>query len=51
MDKPITWRGYLRLTAICTVIGSAISGAYMVMLMEPAWWKATKDFIRRLFRK
>lgn len=51
MDKPVTWGGYLKLCGICTVIGTAISGVYCILLMEPAWWIATKDFVRRLFKR
>lgn len=49
MDKPVTWRGYFKLSGICTVIGTAISAAFFIVLMEPAWWKVTKDFVKRLF--
>lgn len=51
MDKPITWRGYLTLTGICTTIGMVISGIGWMLLIEPDWWLATKDFVRRLFRR
>lgn len=50
-NKPITWGGFLTITGICTAIGTVISAVYCVILMEPAWWKATKDFMRRLFKK
>ncbi len=51
MDKPVTWGGYLKLAGICTAIGTAIGAVYCVVLMEPAWWKATKSFVKRLFRR
>ena len=43
MDKSITWGGYFKLCGICTVVGTAIAA------IEPAWWIATKNFVRRLF--
>lgn len=51
MDKPITWRGYLKLCVICGVIGSITVAIEYAVFMEPAWWIATKDFVRRLFKK
>lgn len=51
MDKPVTWGAYLKLSGVCALIGTAISVASCIMLMEPAWWKATRDFVRRLFKK
>lgn len=51
MDKPVTWGTYLKLTGICALIGTAISVISSVMLMEPAWWKATKELVRRLLKK
>lgn len=50
-SEPVTWRGYLKLCGIFALIGTAISVIANVILMKPAWWKATKDFVRRLFRK
>ena len=49
MDKPITWGAFLALSGICTVVGTAIAAIELVVFMEPAWWKATKNFVRRLF--
>ena len=49
MDKPATWGGLLKLSVIGTVVGTAISAVGCILLMEPAWWKATKNFVRRLF--
>lgn len=51
MDKPVTWGGYFKLCGICAVVGTAIAAIELVVFMEPAWWKATKNFVRRLFRK
>ncbi len=51
MDKPVTWGGYFKLCGICTVIGTIIAAVEVVVFMEPAWWKATKNFVRRLFDK
>lgn len=49
MDKPVTWGGYFKLCGICTVVGMAIAAIELIVFMEPAWWKATKNFVRRLF--
>ena len=49
MDKPVTWGGYFKLCSICTVVGTAIAAIELIVFMEPAWWKATKNFVRRLF--
>lgn len=51
MDKPATWGGLRKLSIIGVVVGTAISAVGCVLLMEPAWWIATKDFVRRLFKK
>ena len=51
MDKPITWGGCFKLCGICTVVGTAIAAIELVVFMEPAWWIATKDFVRRLFKR
>lgn len=51
MDKPITWGAFLKLSGVATVIGTAISGVWCILLMEPAWWKAVKNFVRRLLDK
>lgn len=51
MDKSITWRGYLKLIAICAIVGTTISTVWCIVLIEPAWWKTTKEFVRRLFSK
>ena len=51
MDKPVTWGGFLKLSGIATAIGTAISGVWCILLIEPAWWKATKNFVKRLFDK
>ena len=51
MDKPITWGAFLALSGICTVVGTVIAAVELIMLMEPAWWIATKDFVRRLFKR
>ena len=51
MDKPVTWGGYFKLCGICTVIGTIIAAIEVVVFMEPAWWKATKNVVRRLFDK
>lgn len=51
MEKSVTWGGYLKLAGICTAIGAVISGISCVVLMDPAWWQATKSFVRRLFSK
>lgn len=49
MDKPVTWGGYFKLCGICAVVGTAIAAIELIVFMEPAWWKATKNFVRRLF--
>ena len=49
MDKPVTWGGCFKLCGICTVVGTAIAAIELIVFMEPAWWKATKNFVRRLF--
>ena len=49
MDKPVTRGGYFKLCGICTVVGTAIAAIELIVFMEPAWWKATKNFVRRLF--
>lgn len=41
--------GYFKLCGICTVVGTAIAAVELIVFMEPAWWKATKDFVKRLF--
>lgn len=51
MDKSVTWGGYLKLAGICTAVGTAIGAISFVLLMDPAWWQATKNFVRRLFKK
>ena len=51
MNKPITWGALMKLSGICTLVGTAIGAVELVMLMESAWWKATKDFVRRVFDK
>lgn len=51
LDKPVTWGAFLKLSGICTAIGAAISGVCCALLMEPAWWIALKDFVKRLFKK
>lgn len=51
MDKPITWGGYFKLCGICTVVAMVIAAIELVVFMVPAWWIATKDFVRRLFKK
>ncbi len=48
MNKPITWGAFLKLGGIVTMVGTAIIGVCCIVLMEPAWWKATKNFVRRL---
>lgn len=47
MEKLSTRGGLLKLS----VIGTAISAVGCIMLMEPAWWKATKNFVKRLFNR
>ena len=49
MDKPVTWGGYFKLCGICTVVGTAIAAIELIVFMEPAWRKATKNFVSRLF--
>ena len=49
MDKPVTCGTYFKLCGICTVVGTAIAAIELIVFMEPAWWKATKNFVRRLF--
>lgn len=51
MGKPITWGGYFKLCGIFAVIAMAVTAIELVVFIEPAWWIATKDFTRRLFRK
>ncbi len=51
MDKPVTWGGYFKLCGICTMIGTIIAAVEVVVFMEPAWWKVTKNFMRRLFKR
>lgn len=51
MDRPVTWRGYLKLAGVATVIGTVISAVWYTMLMEPTWWKVTKDFVKRVFNR
>lgn len=48
MDEPITWGGYFKLSGICAVVGMIIAAIELIVFMEPAWWIATKDFVRRL---
>lgn len=50
-DKPVTWKGYLKMAGIFGAIGTVATGISCVLLMEPAWWKATKDFVKRLLKK
>lgn len=49
MDKPVTWGGFFKLSAIATVVGTAIAAVEVIVLMEPAWWKVAKNFVKRLF--
>lgn len=50
-SKPITWGTFFKFAGIFTAIGTAISGFWCLWLIEPAWWVATKDFVRRLVKK
>lgn len=45
-SKPITWGTFFKFAGIFTAIGTAISGFWCLWLIEPAWWVATKDFVR-----
>lgn len=51
MDKPVTWGAYFKFAGICTVIGAVIGAIECVLWMEPAWWQATKNFAKRLFKR
>lgn len=50
MDTPVTWGVYFKLAGICAVIGTVISAMSCVIMLDPAWWQATKDFTKRLFK-
>ncbi len=51
MNKPITWGGYFKLTGICAVAGAIFSVISCVMVCEPDWWVAAKDFVKGRFYK
>lgn len=51
MGLSITWGAFLALSGICTVVGTVIAAVELIVFMEPAWWIATKDFVRRLFKR
>lgn len=43
--------GYLKLAGICTAVVTAIGVGCCAVFMKPAWWKATKNFVKRLFKR
>ena len=47
MDKPVTWRSYMKLSIICVAISTVLSCLYVVWL----YWDAFLDFFRRIHAK
>lgn len=43
--------GFMKLAGICTAAATAIGIGFCAIFVKPAWWKAVKDFVRRLFSR
>lgn len=47
LDKPVTWKGYLKLAGICGAIGAIITAAEIVYF----WWDEISERLSRIENK